>query len=111
MLHSLFPQAHAGFSRCHCWGLSPMALTIVLPPMATPESRAKIRFACCRMWMPNFDAVKLRSLPTWPKRFSAVVGGLSARTAQTLNALLHVQDCTLGKDYERTTEDPESRLG
>src|SRR5580692_1436687 len=29
----------------------------------------------------SLDAVKLRSLPTWPNRFSAIVGGLSARTA------------------------------
>jgi hypothetical protein len=56
-------------SLCHCGDLSPMALATGSPPMATPESRAKIRSACCRMWMLTFDDVKLRSLPTCPTGF------------------------------------------
>jgi hypothetical protein len=39
-----------------------MALTIGLPPMATPESRAKIRSACCRMWRLSLDAGQVTEL-------------------------------------------------
>ena len=63
---SFSPDSIAGFCRCHCWDLSPIALATGPPPTVTPESRAKIRSACCRMWMLTFDDLKLRSLPTCP---------------------------------------------